>query len=123
MKKSLGAKITVIFLLAVLSTSGLLSFILYMQSYNMVSSEIFNQINVEIRDMINKVDGISNDLKEIAENSSKVTVGIEQIASIAEQNSAGIEETASAAQQHNDFIKHLSDYANIMSNLASQLND
>lgn len=88
-----------------------------------ISSDIFKQINVEILDMINKVNSISNDLKEIAENSNNATIGIEQIASIAEENSAGIEETASSIQQHANSIKHLSDYAGILSNLASQLND
>ncbi|WIV11902.1 methyl-accepting chemotaxis protein [Proteiniborus sp. MB09-C3] len=87
-----------------------------------ISSEMFNQINVEILDMIGKIDNISNHLKEITENSNKITIGIEQIASIAEENSAGIEETAALVQQEVNSIENLADYANILSELASQLN-
>lgn len=88
-----------------------------------IVSDTFNQINVEILDMINKVNDISNNLKEITENSNKIAIAMEQIASIAEENSAGVEETASSVQNQANSIKHLSGYADTLSALALQIND
>jgi len=88
-----------------------------------IVSDTFNQINVEILDMINKVNDISNNLKEITENSNKIAIAMEQIASIAEENSAGVEETASSVQNQANSIKHLSGYADTLSTLALQIND
>ncbi len=88
-----------------------------------VSAGIFNEINEEILDMIDKISNMSSHLKEITENSNKITTGIEQIAAIAEENSAGIEETAASAQQEASLVESLSDYVNTLLELASQLND
>lgn len=88
-----------------------------------VSAEIFNEINEEILDMIDKISNMSNHLKEIAENSNKITIGIEQIAAISEENSAGIEETAASAQQEASMVESLSGYVNTLLEFALQLND
>ena len=88
-----------------------------------ISSDAFVQISAEVMEMINKIKDILNNLKEISENSNKINAAMEQIASIAEENSAGIEETASSVQNQANSIKHLSGYTDILSALASQIND
>nr|WP_026680691.1 methyl-accepting chemotaxis protein [Priestia megaterium] len=83
----------------------------------------FTTINHAVRDMTNKINTISENLKEIAANSVDMNQLIEEIASVSEESAAGVEQAAASAQQTSSSMEEVSSNANELAELAEKLNE
>lgn len=82
----------------------------------------FDIIETSVADMTERITMISNDLKNIAENSENMNNLIEDIASVSEESAAGVEEAAATVQETSSSMDEVSNSASELANLADQLN-
>lgn len=82
----------------------------------------FEVINDSVSDMVGKMLTISNNLKTIAEDSTKMNHLIEEIASVSEESAAGVEQAAAASEQTSSTMDQVSHSAEELAKLAEQLN-
>lgn len=86
-----------------------------------VTGERFNEINGSIRDMIQMVDQIAENLQDISEGSQSMNASIQEIASISQQSAAGVEETAASSEQSLSTMETISASADELAGLAEEL--
>ncbi|WP_181347506.1 methyl-accepting chemotaxis protein [Thalassobacillus sp. CUG 92003] len=87
-----------------------------------VTGETFDDIQTSVSEMVGKIKGISEHLKDIADNSSDMNEAIQDIAAVSEESAAGIEQVSASAQQSNSSMEEVSSTASALSELAEQLN-
>lgn len=83
----------------------------------------FEVINSSVSDMVDKMLTISNNLKNIAGDSTKMNHLIEEIASVSEESAAGVEQAAAASEQTSSTMDQVSHSAEELAKLAEQLNN
>lgn len=86
------------------------------------TGENFASIDKTVRDMVEKINSISANLKNIADNSFSMNNLIEEIASVSEEAAAGVEEAAASTQQTASSMDEVSHNADELAELAEQLN-
>lgn len=86
------------------------------------TGENFTVIDQTVRDMVEKINSISANLKNIADNSYSMNNLIEEIASVSEEAAAGVEEAAASSQQTASAMDEVSYNADELAELAEQLN-
>ncbi|AJD92127.1 hypothetical protein JMA_28100 [Jeotgalibacillus malaysiensis] len=86
-----------------------------------VTGEKFNEINGSIRDMIQMVDQIADNLKDISEGSQSMNASVQEIASISQESAAGVEETAASSEQSLSTMETISASADELAGLAEEL--
>lgn len=86
------------------------------------TGENFTVIDHTVGDMVEKISSISNNLKNIAENSYSMNNLIEEIASVSEEAAAGVEEAAASSQETASAMDEVSYNADELAELAEQLN-
>ncbi|WP_425447872.1 methyl-accepting chemotaxis protein [Dethiothermospora halolimnae] len=88
-----------------------------------ITGEYFNNINLEINEMIDKIKIMSKGLNNMEYNSKKINVGIEKIAAISQENSASIEETTASVQQQDSCVEDVFNNIYLLSQMSAKLND
>lgn len=83
----------------------------------------FEVINASVSEMVDKMLTISNNLKHIAKDSTKMNNLIEEIASVSEESAAGVEQAAAASEQTSSTMDQVSNSAEELAKLAEQLNN
>lgn len=87
------------------------------------TGENFEVIDTSISNMVESVISISNNLKDIAQNSDLMNGLIQDIASVSEESAAGVEESAATTEQISSSMDEMSHSAKELARLAELLND
>ena len=82
----------------------------------------FNAINDAIKQMVEKIEYVTNTLSDVTNESVLINTSIEEIASVAEESAAGIEQTAASSEQSASSMNEISSSANTLAELAESLN-
>ena len=82
----------------------------------------FNAINDAIKQMVEKIEYVTNTLSDVNNESVLINTSIEEIASVAEESAAGIEQTAASSEQSASSMNEISSSANTLAELAESLN-
>ncbi|MFC0525361.1 methyl-accepting chemotaxis protein [Pontibacillus salicampi] len=88
-----------------------------------VTGETFDNISHAVTTMVDKIQFISANLDDIADNSSQMNESIEDIAAVSEESAAGIEQAAASAQQSSSSMEEVSHSVNDLAKLAQQLSE
>ena len=80
-------------------------------------------IDTSISQMVERVILISNNLKDIAQNSDQMNDLIQDIAAVSEESAAGVEESAATTEQISGSMDEMSHSAKELAKLAELLND
>lgn len=88
-----------------------------------LTKETFNQISSLVSDMVNRINTISTNLTEVAENSQSMNGSIQEIAAISEESAAGIEQTSASSQQTNSSMEEIVVSSERLASLAEELNE
>ncbi|MFB1082281.1 methyl-accepting chemotaxis protein [Jeotgalibacillus sp. JSM ZJ347] len=86
-----------------------------------VTGERFNEINGSIKDMIEMVGQIADNLQDISQGSQSMNASIQEIASISEESAAGVEEAAASSEQSLSTMETISASADDLAGLAEEL--
>lgn len=86
------------------------------------TSETFNQINLAITEMVERIHLVLNDLSNITKQSRTMSTTIEEIAAISEESAAGIEETSASSEEANSAIEEVTNKFTDLVHLASEMN-
>ncbi|MDZ5711488.1 methyl-accepting chemotaxis protein [Jeotgalibacillus haloalkalitolerans] len=86
-----------------------------------VTGERFNEINGSIRDMIQMVDQITDNLQDISNGSQSMNASVQEIASISQESAAGVEEAAASSEQSLSTMETISASAEELAGLAEEL--
>ena len=82
----------------------------------------FNAINDAIKQMVEKIEYVTNTLSDVTNESVLINTSIEEIASVAEESAAGIEQTAASSEQSASSMNEISSSADTLAELAESLN-
>lgn len=83
----------------------------------------FNVINDAIKQMVEKIEYVTNTLSDVTSESVLINTSIEEIASVAQESAAGIEETAASSEQSASSMNEISASANTLAELADSLSN
>lgn len=83
----------------------------------------FNIINDAIKQMVEKIEYVTNTLSDVTSESVLINTSIEEIASVAQESAAGIEETAASSEQSASSMNEISASANTLAELADSLSN
>ena len=86
------------------------------------TGETFGKINQSLLEMVNRVQVISGNLSNIADNSDAINKSIEKIAVVSEESVAGIEQAAASVQQTSSSMDEVSASSDQLAKLAENLN-
>lgn len=85
------------------------------------TGETFTGINNAVKDMVAKIETVTNNLSSISSSSQEMNAFVEEIASVAEESAAGIEQTAASAQQASSSMEEISINSDEQAKLAEEL--
>jgi len=88
-----------------------------------ISSQVFQSINLGVKEMIDGILRVSTNLIEIRNSSKKVRASSEEIAAASEQAAAGIQQSAATAQQQSSSMQEITGSSESLSALAEELNE
>ncbi|MBM7580150.1 methyl-accepting chemotaxis protein [Jeotgalibacillus terrae] len=86
-----------------------------------LTGEKFNEINGSIKEMIQMVDRISENLEGISGSSQTMNASVQEIASISEESAAGVEEAAASSEQSLSTMETITASADELAGLAEEL--
>lgn len=81
----------------------------------------FTMINDAIREMVEKIEYVTNTLSDVTNESVLINTSIEEIASVAEESAAGIEQTAASSEEAASSMIEISSSATTLAELAESL--
>ncbi|MBO1001355.1 methyl-accepting chemotaxis protein [Pseudogracilibacillus auburnensis] len=87
------------------------------------TEKTFNQINVEVAEMVDNITNVSESLAEIVANNEEMNRSIEEIASVSEEAAAGVEQTAASTQQASGSMEEVAGSSEQLATLAEELNE
>ncbi|MCW6061522.1 methyl-accepting chemotaxis protein [Clostridium sporogenes] len=87
------------------------------------TGEIFRIIDVNISEIVDKIDYVSSKFDNIQQNSKKIEEEIQKVASVSEETSAGIEETTASVQEETNSIEIVFQNALKVSELSDNLSN
>ncbi|KOS68778.1 hypothetical protein AEA09_09660 [Lysinibacillus contaminans] len=87
------------------------------------TNETFYEINTAVKDMVERIQFMSNNLHGIASSSQEMTASVQEIAAISEENAAGIEETSAGSLQISYSIEEISENTLYLAKLIEELNN
>ncbi len=87
------------------------------------TGETFRIIDVNISEIVDKIDYVSSKFDNIQQNSKKIEEEIQKVASVSEETSAGIEETTASVQQESNSIEIVFQNALKVSELSDNLSN
>ncbi|SDK20464.1 methyl-accepting chemotaxis protein [Sediminibacillus albus] len=87
------------------------------------TGDTFTNIDSSVSQMVEKIQHISENLRDIADNSNNMNESIQEIAAVSEESAAGIEQVSASAQQSTSSMEEVSNNAGELSRLAEELND
>lgn len=87
------------------------------------TGEIFRIIDVNISEIVDKIDYVSSKFDNIQQNSKKMEEEIQKVASVSEETSAGIEETTASVQEETNSIEIVFQNALKVSELSDNLSN
>ncbi|KGP90684.1 chemotaxis protein [Pontibacillus chungwhensis BH030062] len=88
-----------------------------------VTGETFDTINAWVSDMVTKIQGISGNMRDIADQNNQMNESIEGIASVSEESAAGVEQAAASSQQSSSAMEEVSRSASELAHLAEELSE
>jgi len=86
-----------------------------------ITGESFHNITNEVTGMADKIQQVSNYLKEINISSNDINNAVDQVVATAEQSSAGIEETSASIEELDSSMEIVAQNADSLSILAKEL--
>ena len=87
------------------------------------TGETFRIIDVNISEIVDKIDYVSSKFDNIQQNSKKIEEEIQKVASVSEDTSAGIEETTASVQEESNSIEIVFQNALKVSELSDNLSN
>ncbi|WP_010647793.1 methyl-accepting chemotaxis protein [Oceanobacillus massiliensis] len=86
------------------------------------TGETFNGITNAVKEMVSKIQTITDNLTAISSSSQDMSASVEEIASVSEESAAGVEQTSASAQQASSSMEEVSDSSDELARLAEELN-
>ncbi|WP_062108406.1 methyl-accepting chemotaxis protein [Bacillus niameyensis] len=87
-----------------------------------ITGQTFETINSSVDQMVERIQNISINLKELTQSSGEMYKQVEEVAAVAEESAAGIEQAAASAQQSSSSMVEISNSADELATLAEKLN-